>query len=172
MHQLFTPYDLSGISLANRVVMAPMTRTRTLENNPDALTALYYAQRASAGLIVTEGLPVSDEGRGYLYTPGIYSSTQGQGWRQVTDAVHAKGGKIFAQRGMWAACARIDPAWQRGARRPQRRGGGKHHRLRLDRTGQGGTGAAQRAARAERRRDRPRHRRLRACGKSRYRRWL
>ncbi len=97
MHQLFTPYDLSGISLANRVVMAPMTRTRTLENNPDALTALYYAQRASAGLIVTEGLPVSDEGRGYLYTPGIYSSTQGQGWRQVTDAVHAKGGKIFAQ---------------------------------------------------------------------------
>ena len=97
MNQLFTPYDLSGISLANRVVMAPMTRTRTLENNPDALTALYYAQRASAGLIVTEGLPVSDEGRGYLYTPGIYSETQGRGWRPVTDAVHAKGGKIFAQ---------------------------------------------------------------------------
>ena len=97
MHQLFTPYDLSGISLANRVVMAPLTRTRTLENNPDALTALYYAQRASAGLIVTEGLPVSDEGRGYLYTPGIHSDIQGQGWRQVTDAVHAKGGNIFAQ---------------------------------------------------------------------------
>lgn len=94
---LFTPYNLSGIPLANRVVMAPMTRTRTLDHNPDELTALYYAQRASAGLIVTEGLPVSDEGRGYLYTPGIYSGQQGQGWRRVTDAVHAKGGKIFAQ---------------------------------------------------------------------------
>lgn len=94
---LFTSYDLSGIPLANRVVMAPMTRTRTLENNPDELTALYYAQRASAGLIVTEGLPVSDEARGYLYTPGVYSEQQAQGWRRVTEAVHAKGGKIFAQ---------------------------------------------------------------------------
>lgn len=64
MNQLFTPFELSGISLANRVVMAPMTRTRPLKNNPDALTALYYAQRASAGLLITEGLPVSDEGRG------------------------------------------------------------------------------------------------------------
>lgn len=95
--KLFNSYNLSGIPLANRVVMAPMTRTRTLENNPDELTALYYAQRASAGLIVTEGLPVSDEGRGYLYTPGIYNEQQAQGWRQVTEAVHAKGGKIFAQ---------------------------------------------------------------------------
>ena len=97
MTHLFTPYKLSGIELANRVVMAPMTRTRTLENIPDELTALYYAQRASAGLIVTEGLPVSDEGRGYLYTPGIYSDQQLRGWRKVTAAVHAKGGKIFAQ---------------------------------------------------------------------------
>lgn len=95
--KLFNSYDLSGIQLANRVVMAPMTRTRTLENNPDALTALYYAQRASAGLIVTEGLPVSDEGRGYLYTPGIYSQQQVQGWSEVAKAVHANGGKIFAQ---------------------------------------------------------------------------
>lgn len=97
MSNLFTPYDLSGISLANRVVMAPMTRTRTEDNIPTELTALYYAQRASAGLIVTEGLPISDEGRGYLYTPGLYTDEQTQAWRKVTDAVHAKGGKIFAQ---------------------------------------------------------------------------
>lgn len=97
MSKLFTPYDLSGLHLANRVVMAPMTRTRTPENVPSDLTALYYAQRASAGLIITEGLPVSDEGRGYLYTPGLYTDEQTEGWRKVTDAVHAKGGKIFAQ---------------------------------------------------------------------------
>lgn len=97
MSKLFTPYDLSGTPLANRVVMAPMTRTRTPENIPGELTALYYAQRASAGLIITEGLPISDEGRGYLYTPGLYTDEQTQGWRVVTDAVHAKGGKIFAQ---------------------------------------------------------------------------
>lgn len=97
MSNLFTPYDLSGVSLANRIVMAPMTRTRAPDNVPDELTALYYAQRASAGLIVTEGLPISDEGRGYLYTPGLYTDEQTQAWRKVTDAVHAKEGKIFAQ---------------------------------------------------------------------------
>ena len=97
MSTLFHPYDLSGTSLANRVVMAPMTRTRTPENVPGELTALYYAQRASAGLIITEGLPISDEGRGYLYTPGLYTDEQTEAWRKVTDAVHAKGGKIFAQ---------------------------------------------------------------------------
>lgn len=97
MSKLFTSYDLSGTLLANRVVMAPMTRTRTPENVPTDLTALYYAQRASAGLIITEGLPISDEGRGYLYTPGLYTDEQTQAWRKVTDAVHAKGGKIFAQ---------------------------------------------------------------------------
>lgn len=97
MNMLFTPYDLSGTSVSNRVVMAPMTRTRTLDNVPDELTALYYAQRASAGLLITEGLPISDEARGYLYTPGIYSEEHLQGWKQVTRAVHAKGGKIFAQ---------------------------------------------------------------------------
>lgn len=97
MNKLFTPYDLSGLSLANRVVMAPMTRTRTPENIPSNLTALYYAQRASAGLIITEGLPISEEGRGYLYTPGLYTDEQTRAWRKVTDAVHEKGGKIFAQ---------------------------------------------------------------------------
>lgn len=97
MSKLFAPYDLFGIPLANRVVMAPMTRTRTPDNVPDEVTALYYAQRASAGLIITEGLPISDEGRGYLYTPGLYTDEQTQAWRKVTEAVHAKGGKIFAQ---------------------------------------------------------------------------
>lgn len=97
MNKLFTSYNLSGMTLANRVVMAPMTRTRTLDNTPDEHTALYYAQRASAGLLITEGLPISDEARGYLYTPGIYTTEQVEGWRKVTDAVHAKGGKIFAQ---------------------------------------------------------------------------
>lgn len=97
MKKLFTPYNLDSLELANRVVMAPMTRTRTEDNVPTELTALYYAQRASAGLIITEGLPISDEGRGYLYTPGIYTDEQTRAWRKVTDAVHAKGGKIFAQ---------------------------------------------------------------------------
>lgn len=97
MSKLFSPYNLSGTSLPNRVVMAPMTRTRALNLVPDELTALYYSQRASAGLIITEGLPISEEGRGYLYTPGLHTEEQTRAWRQVTDAVHAKGGRIFAQ---------------------------------------------------------------------------
>lgn len=97
MNKLFTPYDLSGVELKNRVVMAPMTRTRTLSNVPNEFTVEYYAQRASAGLLITEGLPISDEARGYLYTPGIYADEHLPGWRQVTDAVHANGGRIFAQ---------------------------------------------------------------------------
>lgn len=97
MKSLFEPFVQSGLQLANRVVMAPMTRTRTPENVPGDLTALYYAQRASAGLIVTEGLPISEEGRGYLYTPGIYTDEQVAGWSLVTKAVHDRGGKIFAQ---------------------------------------------------------------------------
>ncbi|MDW6870205.1 hypothetical protein RNQ03_26665, partial [Escherichia coli] len=67
MSKLFTPYNLSGLALKNRVVMAPMTRTRTMNEVPDEVVALYYAQRASAGLLITEGMPVSEEGRGYLY---------------------------------------------------------------------------------------------------------
>lgn len=97
MNKLFTPHNLADIQLKNRVVMAPMTRTRTLNDVADELVALYYSQRASAGLIITEGLPVSEEGRGYLYTSGLYNEAQMHGWRKVTDAVHAKGGRIFAQ---------------------------------------------------------------------------
>lgn len=97
MNKLFTPFELPEMTLKNRVVMAPMTRTRTLDNIPNDSTALYYTQRASAGLLITEGLPISDEARGYLYTPGIYAEEHLPGWRNVTAAVHAKGGKIFAQ---------------------------------------------------------------------------
>lgn len=97
MSKLFTSYSLSGLALKNRVVMAPMTRTRTMNDVADDIVARYYAQRASAGLLITEGLPVSEEGRGYLYTPGIYTREHVAGWRKVTDAVHAKGGRIFAQ---------------------------------------------------------------------------
>ncbi|WP_251977540.1 alkene reductase [Salinicola avicenniae] len=95
--QLFQPFELGATSLANRVVMAPMTRARAENEIPDALTAEYYAQRAGAGLIISEGAPVSREGRGFLYTPGLFSAAQAEGWRRVTDAVHANGGRLFAQ---------------------------------------------------------------------------
>jgi 2,4-dienoyl-CoA reductase-like NADH-dependent reductase (Old Yellow Enzyme family) len=97
MKQLFTRHQLGNILLNNRFVMAPMTRSRASDEHADELTTLYYAQRASAGLIVSEGLPVSREGMGYLFTPGIYLDSQVTAWQPVTDAVHARGGKIFAQ---------------------------------------------------------------------------
>ncbi len=97
MSLLFTPYDLAGLTLPNRIVMAPMTRSRAAAGVPDAQTALYYAQRASAGLLITEGAPVSQEGTGYLYTPGIYTDTQEAAWAKVTQAVHDRGGRIFVQ---------------------------------------------------------------------------
>ncbi|HJV18659.1 MAG TPA: alkene reductase [Sediminibacterium sp.] len=96
---LFTPYDLSGLTLQNRMVMAPMTRSRSNNegNVATALTATYYAQRATAGLIITEGTFISKKGVGFINVPGIYSDDQVAGWKLVTEAVHAKGGKIFAQ---------------------------------------------------------------------------
>lgn len=95
---LFTPYHLSGLALPNRIIMPPMTRARATDGNvPTALMAEYYAQRASAGLIVTEGAQISQQGQGYAWTPGIHSPEQVAGWRLVTDAVHAAGGRIFAQ---------------------------------------------------------------------------
>ncbi|CAM4395126.1 N-ethylmaleimide reductase [Comamonas aquatilis] len=97
MNPLFTPYDLAGLSLPNRFVMAPMTRSRSANGVPDVLTELYYSQRASAGLIISEGIAVSQEGTGYLFTPGLYTDEQVVAWRRVTDAVHAEGGRIFAQ---------------------------------------------------------------------------
>lgn len=98
MKTLFTPLTVGNIALANRVVMAPMTRSRARTGDTaDELTALYYAQRASAGLIVTEGSQISVQGQGYLFTPGIYSAEQVKGWQLTTQAVHEKGGKIFLQ---------------------------------------------------------------------------
>lgn len=97
MSLLLNPFDLAGTPLTNRVVMAPMTRARALDDIPDDNTVLYYRQRASAGLIISEGIPVSREGCGYLFNPGLYSDEQAQAWRRVTDAVHAEGGRIFAQ---------------------------------------------------------------------------
>ncbi len=97
MSKLFSAYDLAGLKLSNRLVMAPMTRARTQDTVPDELTALYYRQRAGAGLIISEGAPVSEEGRGYLYTPGLYNDEQRDGWKRVTEAVHEEGGRIFAQ---------------------------------------------------------------------------
>ncbi len=96
---LFTPYNLAGLELANRMVMAPMTRSRADNEDhvPNALMATYYAQRAGAGLIITEGTPVSKRGVGYINVPGIYSDAQVKGWKLVTKAVHDKGGKIFVQ---------------------------------------------------------------------------
>ena len=97
MSILFSPFSLSGLMLRNRVVMAPMTRARALNDIPDDLTVLYYGQRASAGLIVSEGVPVSIQGRGYLFNPGLYNQEQVEGWKRVTKAVHEEDGKIFAQ---------------------------------------------------------------------------
>jgi len=97
MSILFDRHDLGGLVLRNRVVMAPMTRSRSVATVPDALTATYYAQRATAGLIITEGAQVSEQARGYLFTPGLHSRAQVEGWKGVTAAVHAAGGAIFAQ---------------------------------------------------------------------------
>ena len=85
--------------------MAPMTRNRAVEGNvPHSAAALYYSQRASAGLIVSEGTQVTPKGVGYIRTPGIHSAEQVETWRKVTDAVHAAGGRIFAQ--LWH-CGRV-----------------------------------------------------------------
>ncbi|GAA4924863.1 alkene reductase [Streptomyces coeruleoprunus] len=97
MTTAFDPIDLAGTALANRVAMAPMTRNRAPGRVPTDLMAEYYAQRASAGLIITEGIQPSPAGQGYPNTPGLHSDEQVAAWRRVTDAVHAKGGRIFAQ---------------------------------------------------------------------------
>lgn len=96
---LFQEYTLGGMRLRNRIVMAPMTRCRAdnPEHAPTDLHVRYYAQRASAGLIITEGSQVSPRAMGYIHTPGIYSQAQIKGWKNVTQAVHENGGKIFLQ---------------------------------------------------------------------------
>jgi N-ethylmaleimide reductase len=101
MQALLRPYTLGDLELNNRVVMAPMTRSRTPDTIPNALNALYYRQRASAGLIVAESTNINHHGMGGPFTPGIFSSEQVEGWKQVTQAVHAEGSKIFLQ--LWHA---------------------------------------------------------------------
>ncbi|MGM4966509.1 alkene reductase [Tardiphaga sp. 1201_B9_N1_1] len=96
--KLFEPYKLGANTLTNRTVMAPLTRNRALPGNvPNPLAIEYYSQRASAGLLVTEGTPVSQQGQGYQDVPGIYTKEQIAGWKKVTEAVHAKGGHIYMQ---------------------------------------------------------------------------
>ncbi len=96
---LFQPIRLGAIDVNNRVFMAPLTRSRATHDGdvPNAINASYYAQRATAGLIVAEATQISPQGKGYAYTPGIYSDAQIAGWKLVTEAVHAQGGKIVLQ---------------------------------------------------------------------------
>ncbi|RUA26894.1 MAG: alkene reductase [Bacteroidetes bacterium] len=98
-NNLFTPYNMNGIELKNRFVMAPMTRSRSSQPGdvPNALMAEYYGQRASAGLIISEATQISLQGKGYAKTPGIYTQEQIEAWKLVTDEVHKKGSKIFIQ---------------------------------------------------------------------------
>src|SRR5262249_25386861 len=98
--QLFKPFQLGTVSLGHRVVMAPLTRLRSTQPGdiPNQLMTTYYGQRASVGgLIISEATTVAVTGRGYLGAPGIYSDAQLEGWRNITKAVHAKGGKMFLQ---------------------------------------------------------------------------
>jgi N-ethylmaleimide reductase len=98
MTDLFQTYQLGSLTLANRIVMAPLTRSRALDGDvPGPLAVTYYTQRAGAGLIISEATQISQQGKGYIQTPGIYSPEQIAGWRKVTDAVHGAGGKIFLQ---------------------------------------------------------------------------
>jgi N-ethylmaleimide reductase len=95
----FEPLNLAGVTVNNRIVMSPMTRSRAYgpDQVPTEATALYYSQRASAGLIISEGIQPSVVGQGYPNTPGLHSDAQVEAWRRVTDAVHEQGGVIFAQ---------------------------------------------------------------------------
>ncbi len=114
---LLTPFELGPLHLPNRVVMAPMTRNRAGPGNvPGALNATYYAQRASAGLIVSEATQVSPQGQGYPGTPGIHSAAQVEGWKLVTEAVHAAGGRIFLQ--LWHVGRISHPSLQPGGALP------------------------------------------------------
>src|SRR5258708_22614625 len=95
---LFDPIQIGDLTLPNRIFMAPLTRQRAGDIRvPNALMAKYYAERAGAGLIISEATSVTPQGLGYAATPGIWSDEQVEGWKLVTSAVHAAGGKIFLQ---------------------------------------------------------------------------
>jgi len=113
MTDLFTPITLGELQLPNRIFMAPMTRNRAPGGIPNALMQTYYSQRATAGLIITEGSQISAQGIGYPATPGIHDQAQVAGWRAITEAVHAQGGHIFCQ--LWH-CGRVShPDFHAGA---------------------------------------------------------
>ncbi|PLY47851.1 alkene reductase [Lelliottia sp. F153] len=98
MNKIFTPFTLGKLTLNNRLVMAPMTRSRAeYDGTPGALAVEYYAQRAGVGLIIAEGTQPSDDGQGYLMTPGIYTDAHVAGWKTITSAVHRQGGHMFIQ---------------------------------------------------------------------------
>ena len=113
MLTLFDPLKLGDITLNNRIIMAPMTRSRASEGRvPNDLMRTYYCQRASAGLILTEATSISPQGVGYAHTPGIWSSAQVEGWRHITEAVHARHGKMFLQ--LWHVGRVSDPEFLNG----------------------------------------------------------
>jgi N-ethylmaleimide reductase len=111
---LFSPIAFAGLNAPHRVVMAPMTRARSSQPGdiPNALNAQYYAQRASAALIVTEAAQISPQGKGYSFTPGIHDDAQLEGWQGVTQAVHAEGGRIFLQ--LWHVGRMSHPDFHQG----------------------------------------------------------
>ncbi|MGB7915094.1 MAG: alkene reductase [Rhodomicrobium sp.] len=114
---LFEPFQVGPLTLPNRIVMAPLTRSRAAAGNvPAQLHALYYAQRASAGLIISEATQIAPEGQGYISTPGIHSKEQVENWRCVTKAVHIAGGRIVLQ--LWHVGRISHPSFQPGGRAP------------------------------------------------------
>jgi N-ethylmaleimide reductase len=114
---LFSPVEIGPLTLKNRIVMAPLTRSRAGPGNvPNRLNALYYGQRASAGLIVSEATQISSEGQGYISTPGIHSAEQIEGWKLVTKAVHVAGGYIMLQ--LWHVGRISHPSFQPGGAAP------------------------------------------------------
>jgi N-ethylmaleimide reductase len=114
---LFEPFQLGPLTLPNRIVMAPLTRSRAAAGNvPTQLHALYYSQRASAGLIISEATQIAPEGQGYISTPGIHSKEQVENWRCVTKAVHIAGGRIVLQ--LWHVGRISHPSFQPGGGAP------------------------------------------------------
>lgn len=114
---LFEPVQLGASRLANRIVMAPLTRSRARADGiPTPLMAEYYAQRASAGLIIVEGTNISPRARGYAFTPGIYTDSQIEGWKRVTEAIHVNGGHAYLQ--LWHVGRISHPSLQPGGALP------------------------------------------------------
>src|SRR6516165_8983237 len=114
---LFSPLMLGSLDCKNRIAMAPLTRSRAGPGNvPGALNALYYAQRASAGLIISEATQIAPEGQGYISTPGIHSPQQIDGWKIVTKTVHVAGGRVVLQ--LWHVGRISHPSFQPGGALP------------------------------------------------------